>query len=68
MRAKKTVYGSMKRGGKIYANGGVNGDDKRKSLQSQLMIARDPKTSYASEEQRQKDIASIQAKIKALGK
>lgn len=67
MRAKKTVYGSMKRGGKIYANGGVNGNDKRKALQSQLMIARDPKTSYATEEQRQKDISMLEARLKSLG-
>ena len=58
----------MKRGGKIYANGGINGDDKRKALQAQLMIARDPKTNYGSDQDRQKDIAMLQAKLKALGK
>ena len=73
MRAKKkTVYGSMKKGGKLYQMGGVNGDparkaERRKALMNQLRIANDPKTNYGSEEARKKDVATIQARIKALG-
>lgn len=54
------------KGGKLYAMGGVNGSDKKKALQGQLAIARDPKTNYANEEARQKDIAMLQAKLKSL--
>mgnify|MGYP003131957722 FL=1 len=70
---KKTVYGSMKKGGKLYKMGGVNSDptkkaERRKALMNQLRIANDPKTNYGSEEARAKDVATIQARIKALGK
>jgi len=34
---------------------------------NQLRIANDPKTNYGSEEARAKDVATIQARIKALG-
>jgi hypothetical protein len=74
MKAKKTVYGSMKKGGKLYKMGGkVNNDptrkaERRKALLNELRIANDPKTNYGSEEARAKDVATIQARIKALGK
>ena len=63
----------MKKGGKLYKMGGVNGDparkaERRKALMNQLRIANDPKTNYGSEEARAKDVATIQARIKALGK
>jgi hypothetical protein len=42
--------------------------ERRKALQNELRIARDPKTNYGSEEAREKDIASIQARLRDLGK
>ena len=69
---KKTIYGAMKKGGKLYQMGGVNNAptkkaERRKALMNQLRIANDPKTNYGSEEARAKDVATIQSKIKALG-
>ncbi len=69
---KKTIYGAMKKGGKLYQMGGVNNDptkkaERRKALMNQLRIANDPKTNYGSEQARAKDVATIKAKIKALG-
>ncbi len=40
---------------------------RRKSLLSQLSIANDPKTNYASEKAREDDIRAIKARIKDLG-
>jgi len=42
-------------------------DARRKSLLSQLSIANDTKTNYASEKDRQDDIRAIKARIKDLG-
>ena len=57
---------------KKYAMGGSNDPkriaERRKALQNELRIAQDPKTNYASEEQRKQDIASIQARLRNLGK
>ena len=57
---------------KKYAAGGSNDParikERRKALQNELRIARDPKTNYGSEKAREKDIASIQARLRALGK
>lgn len=55
----------FKYGGKMYGEGGMNGDTE-KSLRSQLSIAMDPRTSYASEQAREKDISMLQAKLKSL--
>lgn len=62
----------MKKGGKLYKMGGVNSDptrraERRKALLNELRIANDPKTNYGSEALREKDIATIKARIKALG-
>ena len=61
----------LKKGGKLYEEGGVNDPtrkaERRKALMNELRIAQDPKTNYGSQEAREKDIATIQAKIKALG-
>jgi hypothetical protein len=57
---------------KKYAAGGSNDPkriaERRKALQNELRIAQDPKTNYGSEEARKKDIASIQARLRDLGK
>tara|TARA_R100001509_G_scaffold153122_1_gene113799 strand:+ start:761 stop:1171 length:411 start_codon:yes stop_codon:yes gene_type:complete len=62
---------TMKKGGKLYEKGGVNDPtrkaERRKALLNELRIANDPKTNYGSEQARAKDVATIQAKIKALG-
>lgn len=62
MRVKRKAYG---KGGK-YENGGVN-DRKKKEIMNQIRIANDPRTNYGSEEAREKDIKSLQARLKSLG-
>ena len=68
---KASLYEMMKKGGKLYKKGGVNDPtrkaERRKALMNELRIANDPKTNYGSEQAREKDVATIQAKIKALG-
>jgi len=68
---KASLYEMMKKGGKLYKKGGVNDPtrkaERRKALMNELRIANDPKTNYGSEQARAKDVATIQAKIKALG-
>jgi hypothetical protein len=68
---KRGVLQKMKKGGKLYEKGGVNDPtrkaERRKALLNELRIANDPKTNYGSEKARAKDVATIQAKIKALG-
>ena len=41
--------------------------ERRKALLNELRIAQDPMTNYGSEEARDKDVASIQARLKDLG-
>lgn len=57
---------------KKYAAGGSNDParikERRKALQNELRIAQDPKTNYGSEKAREKDVASIQARLRSLGK
>lgn len=57
---------------KKYAMGGSTDpkriEERRKALKNQLRIAQDPKTNYGSEEARQKDIASLEARLRDLGK
>ena len=68
---KASLYEMMKKGGKLYKKGGVNDPtrkaERRKALMNELRIANDPKTNYGSEQARAKDVATIQARIKALG-
>jgi|11BtaG_2_1085332.scaffolds.fasta_scaffold09579_7 ABC-type Fe3+-citrate transport system substrate-binding protein len=60
---------NMAQGGKVYKYGGVNSDpksDKIKLLKQQLSAAKTSR--YATEEDRLKDIAMIERKIRDLGK
>ena len=62
MKVTRQAYG---KGGK-YNDGGVN-DPRKKAILNEIRIANDPRTRYSSEDARQKDLATLQARLKALG-